>query len=70
MQVVLMTAMMLPGNAIIYYGDEIGMAADQVTMLTCDQAQDPYSKPPYSECVDHPLISRDPARTPMQVRGS
>ena len=68
-EVVMMMTLLLPGTVIIYYGDEIGMQAEGA--LLCEDTLDPYVKPPYMTCNDGdtPEVSRDPARTPMQVRG-
>ena len=57
--------MLLPGTAIVYYGDEIGMT--DYSEITCEQTRDRYALPPYAdECVGFPDETRDAARTPMQ----
>lgn len=56
----LMVQLMLPGTAVTYYGEEIGML-DNMNM-TCDEAHDPQG------CQDNVTLgrSRDPQRTPFQ----
>ena len=68
-EVVMLTTLLLPGTAIVYYGDELGMS-DSASAISCEDTMDPYAKEPYAECDGYPEQSRDPARTPMQVRGA
>ncbi|CAM6053455.1 unnamed protein product [Sphagnum tenellum] len=64
-QTVMMMSLMLPGSAIVYYGDEIGMFNEDP--ISCEQTQDPYAK---INCTDFAVGSRDQARTPMQWNSS
>ena len=66
-EMVLVISLLLPGTAIVYYGDEIGMngAANEIAF---EHTRDPYALPPYANETDYYLKSRDPNRTPMQVR--
>ena len=61
------TALLLPGTGIIYYGDEIGM--NNNTGLNFANTKDPYAKKYCSEVEfnNGNCLSRDPSRTPMQV---
>ncbi len=66
-----MTALLLPGTTVMYYGDEIGMANS--TDISYDQTVDPYAQEPYCNSTafeNGDCYSRDLARTPMQVNSS
>ncbi len=64
---IFMTAMLLPGTTVMYYGDEIGMANS--TSMSFDDMVDPYVKDYCNETnYLEKCFSRDLARTPMQVR--
>jgi glycosidase len=56
-----MMVMLLPGTAITYYGEEIGM---EDTFITWEQTQDPAGCNFGEEAYQN--YSRDPERTPMQ----
>ncbi|KAJ8674430.1 hypothetical protein QAD02_005692 [Eretmocerus hayati] len=58
---IVMLAMILPGIAVVYNGDEIGMVD---TPLTYEQTLDPQGC--YAGREDYLTESRDPARTPYQ----
>lgn len=55
-----MLVLLLPGTAVTYYGEEIGMVDNYD--ISCDQAHDPQG------CQDNVTLgnSRDPQRTPFQ----
>lgn len=66
-EIVMMSALLLPGTAVVYYGDELGVADTEG--IPCELTRDPYALPPtVAECPQgsYPPRSRDPARTPMQ----
>jgi len=54
-------AMTLPGTAITYYGEEIGMNSLDLTFA---QTKDKWGK--NFGAADYKLVSRDPSRSPMQ----
>lgn len=53
--------MLLPGTAITYYGEEIGMTNGKIRW---DQTMDPYGL--FNGQKEFYLYSRDPSRTPFQ----
>lgn len=61
-------SLLLPGTAIVYYGDEIGMTSGPPEEeISFEDTRDPYALPPYANQSNYHLYSRDPNRTPMQV---
>jgi glycosidase len=61
-----MTSLLLPGTSVIYYGDELGMANS--TSISFEETVDPYTTHYCVEANFSLCITRDPARTPMQVK--
>lgn len=55
-----MLVMLLPGTAITYYGEEIGMADG---IIRWDQTMDPFGKA--GGMAKYEVNSRDPCRTPF-----
>ena len=59
------------GTSVVYYGDEIGMTG-YLEEFDCDETKDPYATRYCTNETDkkscYNSISRDPMRTPMQVR--
>ena len=67
-ELVLVMSLLLPGTAIVYYGDEIGMTSGPPREeISFADTRDPYALPPYANESNYHLHSRDPNRTPMQV---
>ena len=63
--VALTVSMLLPGTVILFYGDEVGMHTDNMS-ISCNDTRDPFALDPYTECIGSPEVTRDLARTPMQ----
>ena len=68
-ELVLVMSLLLPGTAVVYYGDEIGMNGSP-SDISFQDTKDPYALPPYANASNYRFKSRDPNRTPMQVRTS
>ena len=65
-EVVMMSTLLLPGTSIVYYGDELGMA--DTFPIRCEDTVDAYVDDTECPAGSFPARTRDPARTPMQVR--
>ena len=65
-EVVMMSTLLLPGTSIVYYGDELGMA--DTFPIACEDSVDAYVDADECPVGSFPARTRDPARTPMQVR--